>query len=93
MYLPLTLSIVAVRRHTSRSPLFNLDSIVASAQASRIRGVTRSRLDDGLLETADGAFGEVCEICDCLGGGGGGKVEEREGQGGLHLCGMCMLYA
>jgi hypothetical protein len=85
---PLTLSIVAVRRHTPRSPLLDLNSIVASAQAGRIGGVAGCRLDDGLLEAADGALGEVCEAFG-LGGGCGGEVEEGEGEGDLHFGEMC----
>jgi hypothetical protein len=82
----LTTRILAVRRHTPRSPLLDLGRIVASAQAGGVGGVAGGRLDDGLLETADGALREFCELCG-LGGGCGGEVEQGGGPGDLHFWG------
>jgi hypothetical protein len=81
--IPLTTRILTVRRHTPRSPLLNLDRIVASAQAGGVSGAAGRCLDDGLLETADGALREFCELCG-LGGGCGGEVEQGGGPGDLH---------
>jgi hypothetical protein len=74
---------LTVRRHTPRSPLLNLDRIVASAQAGGVSGAAGRCLDDGLLETADGALWEFCELRG-LSGDCGGEVEQGGGPGDLH---------
>jgi hypothetical protein len=87
----LTTRILTVRRHTPRSPLLNLDRIVAFTQAGRVSGVAGGCLDDGLLETADGTLWEFGELRDGLGGACGGEVEQGGGPGDLHFHGSCCV--
>ena len=77
MHHQLTARILTIRRHTSRSPLLDLNSIVACTQAGCVGGVAGRCLDDGLLEAADGALGEFGELVGGLGGGCGGEVEQE----------------